>query len=220
MERKYNASRQISEIHQMMQRSSKFISLSGLSGISAGLAAIAGTAFAFFILDKGQLDAGMKEFPAMNSGMKIASRDLSIAVDGIIVLFVALATSIFFTTRKARRNGMKVWDGTTRRLLANLFLPLIAGGIFCLGLYYHGSGFLVPSATLVFYGLALIHASKYTFVEVRALGISETVLGLISLFLLRYSLFFWAAGFGLLHIIYGIMMYSRYERAGQPRVET
>jgi hypothetical protein len=220
MERKNDASRQINEIHQMMQRSSKFISLSGLSGISAGLTALAGVAVGFFFFNPDYLHTGMDAYRSIDSGPKISPPEVSMAVDGIIVLIVALASSIFFTTRKARKNGLKVWDNNTLRLLSNLFLPLMAGGIFCLALYYYGMAFLVPPSTLVFYGLALIHAGKYTFEEVRMLGALEVLLGLISLFLIRYCLLFWAAGFGLLHIIYGSLMYSRYERTGEPRAGT
>ena len=219
MERKNEVSRQINEIHQMMQRSSKFISLSGLSGITAGLAALSGTAVAFFFLNNGELSTGMNADRTLQPGGGINTRDLSVAVDGIAVLIAALATSIYFTTRRARKSGVKIWDNTTRQLLVNLFLPLIAGGIFCLALFYYGLAFLVPSTTLIFYGLALFHAGRYTYEEVRLLGILEMLLGLVSLFLVQYSLLFWAAGFGLLHIIYGILMYSRYERSGQNRAK-
>ena len=65
---------------------------------------------------------------------------------------------------------------------------------------------------LIFYGLALINSSKYTFFEIRYLGIAEIVLGLIASVFVSSGLILWAAGFGLLHIIYGIIMYYKYER--------
>jgi len=68
----------------------------------------------------------------------------------------------------------------------------------------------VAPLTLIFYGLALVNASKYTLSEIRSFGIAEIVLGLIAMAFIGYGLLFWAIGFGLLHIIYGIIMHVRY----------
>jgi hypothetical protein len=65
---------------------------------------------------------------------------------------------------------------------------------------------------LIFYGLALINASKYTYNDIRYLGISELLIGLCSTLFLGYGLFFWAAGFGLAHIVYGALMYFKYDK--------
>jgi len=72
-------------------------------------------------------------------------------------------------------------------------------------------GMVTPSC-LIFYGLALINGSKYTVSEVRYLGYLELVLGIVNLWATRYGLYFWAAGFGVLHILYGIVMWNKYER--------
>jgi hypothetical protein len=133
-------------------------------------------------------------------------------LDAVIVLVFALAAGLYFTTRKARKKGLRVWDNTAKRMLANLFLPLVAGGVFCLILLYHGIIFLVAPATLIFYGLALINASKYTLPDVRYLGVSEILLGLLGSVFVGYGLIIWAVGFGILHIIYGSAMYFKYEQ--------
>ena len=57
-----------------------------------------------------------------------------------------------------------------------------------------------------------VNASKYTLNDIRYLGLTEIFLGLVALVFLEYSLLFWAIGFGLVHIIYGIVMYYKYER--------
>jgi hypothetical protein len=129
------------------------------------------------------------------------------------VFAIALAGAIYFTTRKARRKGLPVWDKMSRRLLINLAIPLIMGGIFIIALTRYGLAGLVAPTTLIFYGLALLNASKYTLNDIRYLGVSQLVLGAISLFNLGYGLEFWAIGFGILHIVYGIVMYRKYERA-------
>ena len=71
---------------------------------------------------------------------------------------------------------------------------------------------LVAPTTLLFYGLALYNAGKYTLDEIRYLGVSEIILGLLGCIFIGYGLMFWALGFGVLHIVYGFMMWWKYER--------
>jgi hypothetical protein len=125
---------------------------------------------------------------------------------------LALVAGFFFTWRKARRNNLPSWDLTARKVLVNVAIPLGAGGAFIAGLLYNHAEGLVAPACLVFYGLALINASKYTLPDVRYLGVCETILGIVNLFFLRKGLYFWAVGFGWLHIIYGGLMWWKYER--------
>lgn len=203
----------LSEIRSLMEQSSRFISLSGLSGVAAGLFALIGGAAVYFYLDimpfSGERTYYVEALRAEKWGMNYLTFFI---LDAILVLFAALAAGIFFTSRKAKRKGQKVWDALTLRLLTNLAIPLVAGGIFCIALFYHGLlGFVAP-ATLVFYGLALINGSKYTLNDIRYLGLFEIALGLIALFKLGHGLEFWIVGFGFLHIIYGTIMYFKYER--------
>ena len=206
---------QLNEIRSLMERSSRFMSLSGLSGISAGIVALIGAGVAFFYLDFDQRYFDINRYFAEMTYAKFNSSWLFIALDALIVLMLALLSSVYFTTRKARKHGLKVWDNTARRLLINMLIPLSAGGIFCLVLVYHHLVFLVAPATLIFYGLALVNASKYTLHEVRLLGISEIFLGLLASWLVGYGLLFWAFGFGVMHIFYGMIMYFRYEAVGK-----
>jgi len=206
----------LSEIRSLMERSSRFLSLSGLSGISAGLIALIGAGVAFFYLDYDERYFNVNRYFIDRLYGILQSGIGFLVADALIILVLALASGIYFTTRKARRNKLKVWDSTTKRLLVNVFIPLAAGGIFCLALLYYRVFFLVAPATLVFYGLALVNASKYTLPDVRILGISEIVTGLVASFLVGYGLLFWAFGFGVLHILYGFIMYYRYERITNP----
>ena len=91
-------------------------------------------------------------------------------------------------------------------------IPLTAGGIFIVILLMRGFYDIVAPASLLFYGLALINASKYTLSDVRYLGMCEVVLGLMAAFFAGYGLIFWAMGFGVLHVFYGVSMYIKYER--------
>ncbi len=204
----------LNEIRLLMERSSRFISLSGLSGVAAGVSALLGAAAAFLYLGaapfSGQRPYYLVAVQAERWGMDYITFFL---LDGVLVLMLALGSGIFFTTRKARRKGQPIWGPLTRRLLANLALPLLAGGVFCLALAYHSMGELIAPTTLAFYGLALVNASKYTLNDIWYLGIIEIALGLVALFLPGYGLEFWAVGFGLFHILYGALMYFKYERA-------
>ena len=91
-------------------------------------------------------------------------------------------------------------------------VPLIAGGLLILILIAKGLIGLIAPFTLLFYGLAVYNASKYTYEEVKVLGLFQVGLGLISAYFVRYGLLCWALGFGVVHIIYGIYMNYRYER--------
>lgn len=213
MESQKTPSQTLNEIRSLMERSSRFISLSGLSGVAAGLFAILGATLVYAYLDMTPFDGKRLYYvEAVNSSKWGMNYITFFFLDALFVLFGAITSGIFFTTRKAKKKGQKVWDALSQRLLVSLLIPLITGGIFCLGLYYHGFlGFLAPT-TLVFYGLALVNASKYTLDDIRNLGYCEIALGLWSLFFLGYGLEVWVIGFGVLHIIYGSLMYWKYER--------
>lgn len=203
----------LKEIRTLMEQSSRFISLSGLSGVVAGSFAIIGAAMVFIYLDMMPF-AGKKLYyvAALGADKWGMGYKTFFLLDAIVVMFGALFSGIFFTTRKAKRKGQKIWDALTQRLLINLLIPLFAGGIFCLALLMHNYFGLVAPATLIFYGLALVNASKYTLNDIRYLGIGEIILGSIALFYPGFGLEFWMIGFGLLHILYGSRMYYKYER--------
>jgi hypothetical protein len=128
----------------------------------------------------------------------------------VATLVIAIFFGVYFTLQKSKRNHQKIWNALSKRLVISLFIPLIAGGIFCIALFFQGYFGLVAPVMLIFYGLALMNASKYTFNDVEYLGYCELILGLISLFLVGYGLIFWTIGFGVLHIVYGIMMQKKY----------
>ncbi|WP_428667860.1 hypothetical protein [Runella sp.] len=199
----------LTEIRDLMQRSSKFLSLSGLSGISAGITALIGASVAYLRLKTDAFNYENTEHMTV-----LTRRDMIefILIDGTIVLVVAILSGVFFTIRKARKSGQSIWSPISQRLLTSLLIPLITGGIFCLAMFYRNMLWVSFPATLIFYGLALLNASKYTVRDLEYLGIMEVILGLVSLFLTGYNLLVWAFGFGVLHIIYGTLMYFKYER--------
>ncbi|MFH2096341.1 MAG: hypothetical protein ABIJ16_11595 [Bacteroidota bacterium] len=201
----------LTEIRSIMEQSSRFISLSGLSGVSAGICALLGAIVAFWYFDFEIYTPGIFEEILQCMTYPVTEVVLFMFADAAIVFILALSTAILFTTRKAKKQGLKVWNKPVKKLLWNLFIPVVAGGFFCIGLLYRGAICLVAPATLIFYGLGLVNAGKYTLRDIKSLGISEIVLGLIAVFIPGYSLLIWAIGFGVLHIVYGVVMYYKYD---------
>ncbi len=197
----------ILDIRQMMKRSSRFLSLSGLSGVFAGVYALAGALYAYVFITKHVYNV-CRQDPG-NCVMKSMG---ILGLDAFIVLSLSLFTSFILSYRKAKRTGHKIFDQVALKLLINLMIPLFAGGVFCLALLYHGHLWLVAPSMLIFYGLALVNGSKYTLDDIRYLGLIEIALGLICCFYVDYGIVFWAIGFGIMHIIYGLMMWFKYER--------
>jgi hypothetical protein len=216
MDKQHEHLENLSEIRLLMERSSRFISLSGLSGVAAGIFAIIGATAAYFYLNMNaepyNQSRAYYENAILDNGKPNVSFYLFFFTDAITVLIASLLTGSILTIRKAKKKGQSVWDVSARRLVVNIMIPLISGGLFCLILLYHGIVGLVAPATLIFYGLALLNASKYTLDDIRYLGICEIGLGLISSVYVGYGLLFWTIGFGLLHIIYGTLMYNKYEK--------
>ncbi|MHA4807837.1 hypothetical protein ACX0G9_07015 [Flavitalea flava] len=203
----------LQDIRRMMDRSSRFISLSGLSGLSAGICALAGAWIAYGWLQEYYASSG---YMGRHGYMTAQDHDLKwrlIALAGV-VLIAALVSSTWFTWRKARKSNLPVWDHTSKKLLINVAIPMTAGGLFVLGLIYRSQWDIVAPACLVFYGLALVNASKYTLSDIRYLGLFEVLLGCINMYYGEWGLYFWAIGFGLLHIVYGLIMWWKYEKNG------
>jgi hypothetical protein len=209
MKNSINPNEDIQAIRDIMERSSRFLSLSGLSGIFAGTCALIGAAVAwFFILDSGQVkyDEYMRSLgDTPTSGIRFY-----FVLDALLVLVTAALGAFYFSQRKARKAGQQFWTNASRRLIFHLALPLLAGGIFSLILILRNDTGMVASAMLIFYGLALVNAGKFTFGEIHYLGLTEIVLGILAGIFIDFGLLFWTIGFGLMHIVYGTVMYYRH----------
>jgi hypothetical protein len=203
---------ELKEIRNLMERSSRFLSLSGLAGLVIGTFAIIGILLAYNYLDISFTDTGYYHLLTEEGG-QLHLKNLSfLFADMALVLALSLLAGSMLAIRKAKKLGLPIWDITARRLLINMGIPLFAGGIYCLILVYHGQMVQLAPATLIFYGLALLNASKYTIDDIRYLGILEVITGLVAAIFIDYGLLLWAFGFGLLHIIYGIVIYIKYEK--------
>jgi len=204
----------LQEIRKMMEGSSKFLSLSGLSGIFAGLTALAGATWAWFEISR-FIKLELHYLVLGRLDQRYASLELRLLLIGALVLVVALVFGVLFTWLKAKRENKSIITPISFRLVRSLMVPLFFGGCFTLGLYYNGYYEIVPSATMIFYGMSLLNASKYVHVDIKYLALSQMILGVVALFMMAEpwsGLIFWAIGFGVLHIVYGTIMYFKYDR--------
>lgn len=197
----------LASIRNIMERSAKFISLSGLSGVLAGIYALAGAIAAYFIV----------HYPVSPFRFRIYSASSpdtlwKLIIIAAFVLVASVSTGLYLSNAKAKKHGLNLWTAASKKLIFNLSIPLITGGLFILIILYTGHFGLAAPASLIFYGLALIQGSSNTFDEVRYLGFSEIILGLISALYPGFGLQFWAIGFGVLHIVYGTIMYNKYDK--------
>ncbi|MEN8118885.1 MAG: hypothetical protein ABFS35_00975 [Bacteroidota bacterium] len=199
----------ISEIRSMMEKASRFISLSGLSGIFAGLYAIAGAAIAYwythvFIIENTE--------PLIFSSLVLCDEiPVFLVLLAAVVFLLSVGSAAYFTTKNSKKKSLPLWDHITKKLIINLFVPLLAAGTFILVLIFRGYYDLIVPTSLIFYGLALLNAGHFTYSDIRYLGYFELFLGFISLLFSEYDIIIWSIGFGFLHIIYGIVMYYKYE---------
>lgn len=191
----------IKAIREMMEKSSKFLSLSGLSGVMAGITAIFGAAFAYFYLLRYPAATDLNHFQEM----------IILLVDAMLVLVISIGFALYFSWKKAKKKKLKFVNKATLSTIYNLGIPLLTGGIFSLILLFRGNVEIIASTTLLFYGLGLVNASKYTFEEIHYLGITEIILGIGAAIFLYHGIIFWTIGFGVCHIVYGAIMYKKYD---------
>ena len=191
----------ISEIKNIMNKSSRFISLSGLSGILAGIYALVGAAATYWLVTEKSRGTLTLDGWVFQTVMLIL----------FLVAFFSVVTGIFLTTRKAKKNGEKIWDSSSRRLLFNFLIPLVVGGLYCIIILSQGRYGQTGGLMLIFYGLALVNASKYSIGDIKYLGFAEIALGLIAALKPGYGFWLWVIGFGIMHIVYGAWMHFKYD---------
>ena len=193
----------IAAIRSMMERSSKFLSLSGWAGVMAGIYALAAAYLTYSVIG-----FNPDEISPASESSSVPPQLVSLAIG---TLLLAIGTAVFLSQRKSDKRGEKLWNATSRRLLATMAVPLVTGGLLILLLSANGMTGLLAPFSLIFYGLALYAAGSFTYGAVKILGLLQIVLGLIGSCFIGYGLLCWTIGFGLLHIIYGIYIHYRYE---------
>jgi hypothetical protein len=198
---------ELAEIKSMMERSTRFLSLTGLSGVMAGIYALIGAGMAYYWIYYPKPPYGFR-----TSTIQDTQTLTNLLFTAAAVLILSLTTGWILSSRKSQRTSSKLLTSASKRFFLALIIPLIVGGIFSLALISRGYLIIVAPATLVFYGLALVNASHFTLSDIKYLGYCELLLGIITAFFPGYGLITWTLGFGVLHVIYGTMVYYKYDR--------
>ena len=201
----------IKDMRNLMERSSRFLSLSGLSGVAIGIFALLGLTALYWKLDLSPLEIGFQEKMVALDGNYKDDIFQFILLDALAILIASLLVGTWMSVNRSKKLNLPSWDPAAKRLVINLMIPLVAGGLLCLIFIQKGELAYLAPVTLLFYGLALVNASKYTVDEIRNLGIIEIGLGLIAFWHLDFALLFWGIGFGILHIIYGIFIHTKHQ---------
>lgn len=202
-----NPEQELAEIKSMMERSTRFLSLSGLAGILAGIYAFVGAGIAWYWIYFPDT-----EFATETESIPISELQTNLLAIAMVVLLLAIGSAYLLSQNKSQRKSEPFWSPASKKFLLALFIPVFVGGLFSFALIHESTYQLIAPATLIFYGLGLINASHFTLGEIRNLGIGQLVLGIIAAFFPDFGLICWALGFGVLHMVYGLKMYFKYDR--------
>ena len=115
----------IAEIKKMMSKSSQFISLSGFSGILAGIYCLIGAYFAYRTIYLGSSNIGDYKYLVISE-----AEVFQLLFIAISVIVISLVTGIFFSVRKANKSNESIWNVASKRLLINFLIPLATGGFY------------------------------------------------------------------------------------------
>lgn len=201
----------LKEIRKMMETSSKFLSLSGLSGISAGIIALAGAFYGSYLIRTFNTKGGHYLMTG-RIGEEYEKLEFNLFFVALLILIFAVGSGFLFTYLTAKKKKQNLFSPVAFKLAFSLGLPLAFGGLFTILLYLKGYYLLIAPSTLIFYGMSLLNASKYVHPEIKYLAIIQMTLGLLALAFEQSSLYIWAFGFGIMHIVYGTIMYFKYDK--------
>lgn len=192
----------LADIKSIMDRSSRVLSLSGWSGIWAGLVALAATGIAY------------RKSADVPDGQVLKNFLYELVLLALLTLIVAVAGAFYFSYRKNKKQGQVTFNAAARKMIISMCIPMLAGGWMCAAFILNEDFIYVIPVMLITYGLTLINSSKYTISDIRWLGLFEVLTGCIAFLKPEWQLYFWAFGFGVLHIIYGFIMWNKYDRRG------
>lgn len=195
----------LSDIRRMMERSSRFHSLSGFSLVAAGICGLLGMVWVKFLI----LPTANPDYSGMSANSFLRDR---LIVAALCVLVAAVLSGYLFTWLKTRKKGLPLWNMIFRKVAVSFLIPMVAGGALAIGMIFYEEYHFIAAVCLLFYGLALVNAAHNTVTEIRTLGILEILAGIFCLFS-GYKLLSLSLGFGILNILYGIIIWYRYKES-------
>jgi hypothetical protein len=175
-------------IRETMERATAFTAISGRGLVAIGVTALAA------VLVSGQ--------------QKSFKNWLTIWLAEAVVALLIAGWSM---DRKARATKTPLLSGPGRKVAFSLSPPLFAGAILSLVLYRAGSTNAIPGLWLLLYGTGVITGGMFSVSVVPIMGLGFMALGAATLFLPpAFANWFMAAGFGGLHIVFGVIIARRY----------
>jgi hypothetical protein len=175
-------------IRQTMERAASFTAVPGWGGVAVGATALAAAAVA-------------------------AGRSSAAGWLGIWLLEACVAGLVggWATARKARAGGIPLLRGAGRKFVFGFCPPLMAGGVLTLALYQLDQLRALPGTWLLMYGVGAVSAGAFSVRVVPVLGLCFMLLGTLALLApAAWGDVFMAAGFGGLHIVFGLVIARRH----------
>ncbi len=175
-------------IRETMERASAFTGISGWGQVAIGVTALI-SAF-------------------------IAARQLSF--QGWLAVWIAEAVVSLLIAgwsmdRKARAAQMPLLSGPGRKVAFSLSPPIFVGGLLTVVLYQAGLTNEIPGIWLLLYGTGVVTGGMFSVRIVPIMGLCFMALGAVTLFSSpALANWFLAAGFGGLHIVFGVIIARRY----------
>ena len=200
----------LDDIRDMMSKSSRFQAISGYSIIIVGLYAAVAAAIAAALVGAVNLFPFFENIDAtLNTPAKIRLA----TIIALSLFTLSLLTVFAMAIAKSKRHNLRfAFDKRMRQMLTDFFLPLAAGGLVSIALIMQQHYGLTSSIMLLFYGLALVNSSHYTYPALRWLGYTELALGIADCLTVKHAILFWFLGFSVMHIIFGIVYVIMFER--------
>jgi hypothetical protein len=124
---------------------------------------------------------------------------------------LAVAIGLFSCTWKANRRGLPLFSGPARKVILGLAPPLVAGAFLTFLLFRAGMQSILPATFLLLYGAGIMTGGAYSVQAVPIMGLCFMFLGgLAVLSPAAWGNWFLAAGFGGLHILFGLFIARRH----------
>lgn len=175
-------------IREAMERASEFTAVPGWGGVLMGLTALAATVVA-------------SEQPTKNLWLGT----------WMVEALLALILGGWAMDRKARRAEEPLLSGPGRKFALSYSPPILVGILLTIVLYRAGLNTTLPGVWLLLYGTAAVTGGAFSVKIVPVMGVCFMLLGAAALFApAALGNYFMAAGFGGLHIIFGIIIARRH----------
>ena len=174
-------------IRETMERSASFTAVSGWAGVAMGVVALGAAAV-----------ARLQEAPWAWLAVWLAAASLSAAV------------AVGGMAMKSRSVGTPLFSGPGRKFASSFAPPIAVGGALTLALFGAGQTALLPGTWLLLYGAAVVTGGAHSVRIVPLMGVMFMATGAVALALPGWGDVFMAVGFGLLHLVFGVIIARRH----------